>query len=441
MTIRTQKPNLLRLWLRHIKTGSFQRSFSRIFIFAKNIGRKIILFCHRLKAKKIIGVFNFKPKKIKPKAPLWGKSSKKIANIIKAEGLSLGPVQEKKSFINNFVLRHIGLFIIAAIVFVSNFLTAITSDIILEDLISEISLSESAAISEEDLEGLVSKISKYTPGIKEDPKKITNRLAFKDQIIMTDGQYVTKPSVLATSTNGDSAQAEQESQSSKSKQITSYQVQGGDTLSLIAKKFGISIATIKAANNLSSDAIKPGQKLTILPTDGIVHVVKKGETLSGIVAYYKGNLHKTIQGNSLGQADRIFAGQKIVIIDGQKPVPTRVASSAKSLGQVSGIKVNTGRGPNHFPFGWCTWYVASRRYVPWRGNASAWSYQARRYGYQVGRTPAVGAIMVTHESRWGHVAYVEAVHGGTVTISEMNFNRWGRVNWRTLSASYGVYIY
>lgn len=434
VTIRTQKPNLLRLWLRHIKTRSFQKSFSRIFVFGKNLSRKVVLFCRRLKIKNKSEIFNFKSKKSKI-------SSERIVNLIKAEGLSLELIQEKNSFINNFVLRHIGLFIIAAIVFASNFLAAKTTDIIWEDLISEISLSESAAVSEEDLEGLISEISKYTPGIKEDPKKITNRLAFKDQIVMTDGQYISKPPVLATSTNGDSIQAEQKSQSSP-RQITSYQVRGGDTLGLIASKFGISVATLKAANSLSSDTIKPGQKLTILPTDGLVHIVKKGENLSAIVAYYKGSLHKTIQENGLGQADRIFAGQKIVIVDGKKPAPTRVASrSTGSSGQVSGIRVNRGRGPNHFPFGWCTWYVASRRYVPWRGNASAWPYRARSYGYQTGRTPAVGAIMVTRESRWGHVAYVEAVHGNTVTISEMNFSRWGRVNRRTLSASYGVYIY
>ena len=328
-----------------------------------------------------------------------------------------------------------------AIVFVSNFLAAKSSDIILEDLISEISLSESAAVSEKDLESLIGKISKYTPGITENSKKITARLALKDQIVMTDGQYVTKPSVLVTSTNGHTESDQKESVVAEKKGITYYQVLGGDTLGSIANKFGISVATLKAANNLSSDTIKPGQELTILPTDGLVHVVKKGENLSGIVAYYKGDLHKTIQENGLGQADRIFAGQKIVIVDGQKPAPTRVASSTRSSGQVSGIRVNIGRGPNHFPFGWCTWYVASRRYIPWRGNASSWAYQASHYGYQTGRTPAVGAIMVTHESRWGHVAYVEAVHGGTVTISEMNFNRWGRINWRTLPASYGVYIY
>src|SRR5262249_22244529 len=37
--------------------------------------------------------------------------------------------------------------------------------------------------------------------------------------------------------------------------------------------------------------------------------------------------------------------------------------------------------PNHFSFGYCTYYVATRRYVPWFGNAIDWWPNARSYGY------------------------------------------------------------
>jgi hypothetical protein len=42
-----------------------------------------------------------------------------------------------------------------------------------------------------------------------------------------------------------------------------YTVTKGDTLSAIARKKGISVAKIKAANGLSSDLIRPGQALKI----------------------------------------------------------------------------------------------------------------------------------------------------------------------------------
>src|SRR5262249_4670222 len=37
----------------------------------------------------------------------------------------------------------------------------------------------------------------------------------------------------------------------------------------------------------------------------------------------------------------------------------------------------SGPYPNHFTFGYCTFYVATRRYVPWFGNAIDWWANAR----------------------------------------------------------------
>jgi len=89
--------------------------------------------------------------------------------------------------------------------------------------------------------------------------------------------------------------------------------------------------------------------------------------------------------------------------------------------------------PNHFSYGFCTYYVATRRYVPWFGNAIDWWPNARSYGYPEGSTPKPGAIMVTRESSIGHVAYVESVSGNTFVVSEMNFTAWNVVDRRTIT--------
>ncbi|TMC10196.1 MAG: CHAP domain-containing protein [Chloroflexi bacterium] len=92
-----------------------------------------------------------------------------------------------------------------------------------------------------------------------------------------------------------------------------------------------------------------------------------------------------------------------------------------------------GPWPNRFAYGYCTWYVANKRYIPWLGNAIDWWPNARAYGYAEGYTPQVGAVMVTRESGYGHVAYVEAVYpNGSWLVSEMNFIGWNRVSTRII---------
>lgn len=68
--------------------------------------------------------------------------------------------------------------------------------------------------------------------------------------------------------------------------IEDYPVRGGDTLESIAKKFDVSVDTIKWANDLKGDVIKPGQVLKIPPVTGVVHTVASGETVYSIAKKY-----------------------------------------------------------------------------------------------------------------------------------------------------------
>src|SRR3989344_8605730 len=73
----------------------------------------------------------------------------------------------------------------------------------------------------------------------------------------------------------------------KTNQISQYTVQEGDTVSFIASDFGVSINTIIWANNLKNiDSIRPGDELTIPPINGVIHTVKKGDTLGSIAKKY-----------------------------------------------------------------------------------------------------------------------------------------------------------
>jgi surface antigen len=221
-------------------------------------------------------------------------------------------------------------------------------------------------------------------------------------------------------------------------EITTHVVQEGDTPSSIAASFGITLDTLLWANKLKETSIiRPGDELIILPVNGLIHRIKSGDTIGAIATKYKANTEKIIAFNDLPADGAIKIGQKLIIPDGQMPKfkskPTRIARRAYTTGP------GTGKS-RHFPYGQCTWYVAQKRIVPWSGHAKSWLVNARAAGYRTGSAPQVGAIMVLTEGGWlgrryGHVAYVEAVKGNWVTISEMNYTCYACKSVRTLKVN------
>jgi len=232
-----------------------------------------------------------------------------------------------------------------------------------------------------------------------------------------------------------------------------YEVKDGDTIGSIAVANHISINTILWSNELDDvDSIMPGDKIFILPVSGLTYKVKSGDTIDSIAKKYKADKSKIISFNDLPANGKLEVGQEIVIPDGQKEItvpkptsplgiPERQYEPFESGGKTLKGKAGTGHS---FPYGYCTWYVAQKRYVPWGGNAGTWLYHTKASGYKTGRTPRPGAIMVTSESWWGHVAIVEKISGSTMTVSEMNYKAWGKKDFRTVNIHSRVikgYIY
>ncbi len=173
-----------------------------------------------------------------------------------------------------------------------------------------------------------------------------------------------------------------------------------------------------------------------MPINGLLHRVKNGQTVGSIATIYKANTEKIIAFNDLPADGAIQIGEKLIIPDGQMPAPVR-ASNTVTRSYTTG----PGSGKSRiFPYGQCTWYVAQKRIVTWSGHAKSWLVNARAAGYKTGSTAQAGAIVVLTEGGWlgrryGHVAYVESINNGWVTISEMNYNCFACKSVRTLKAS------
>lgn len=102
-------------------------------------------------------------------------------------------------------------------------------------------------------------------------------------------------------------------------QIVYYTVQDGDTVSEIADQFRLSSNTLLWANNMSSvNYIKAGQRLEVLPTDGIKYAVQKGDTINSIAQKYKADPKEIIDYNNL-PADGHLSADDVLIVPGGRP--------------------------------------------------------------------------------------------------------------------------
>lgn len=98
---------------------------------------------------------------------------------------------------------------------------------------------------------------------------------------------------------------------------TTYTVQKGDTLYLIARKYNTTVDAIKNLNNLTSDVLQVGQTLLIPISDdennqNTIYTVKAGDTLYLIAQKYNVSVNDIRNANNL-VSDTIYVGQKLII--------------------------------------------------------------------------------------------------------------------------------
>ncbi len=126
--------------------------------------------------------------------------------------------------------------------------------------------------------------------------------------------------VLGSLVGGDEYYQENMKLEDDQRAVLEYIVEQGDTVALVAEKFGISTDTILWANNLSGSAqIKAGQQLIILPVTGIIHNVVNGDTVSAMAQKYQVPTADVVAFNKLsGEAD-VYIGDTLIIPGGKMP--------------------------------------------------------------------------------------------------------------------------
>ncbi len=131
-------------------------------------------------------------------------------------------------------------------------------------------------------------------------------------------------------------------------QVEEYTVKAGDTISSIASRFGLKVNTLLWSNKLSKySIIRPGDKLTIPPEDGVIHTIKKGDTIKKIADLYQADELSIIEANDINPR-ALTVGTTIFIPDGVPPAPkirtkprTRSNLSLKQIFQPAPANPNT----------------------------------------------------------------------------------------------------
>jgi len=147
----------------------------------------------------------------------------------------------------------------------------------------------------------------------------------------------------------------------------------GETVSVIAERYGVSTNTILWANNLSSRSlIRPGMELDILPVTGILHKVTSGETVKSLSRKYDIDEDKIIEYNNLSNDGRINIGQALTMPGGRKITTvasrnyaTTNTSSSSSISKIFSPTVK-GSGSGTGKMLWPTSWRVITQYYNWR---------------------------------------------------------------------------
>lgn len=92
-----------------------------------------------------------------------------------------------------------------------------------------------------------------------------------------------------------------------------YTVQSGDSINSVAAYFGVSVDTIMTFNHMKSKKLSVGDVLEVPSVSGVMHEIKKGDTLAGLAKKYSIDSEDIALYNGLLSSDDLVVGEDIFL--------------------------------------------------------------------------------------------------------------------------------
>ena len=228
---------------------------------------------------------------------------------------------------------HLAVLVVAAIVILVRRVDPPDWNFPLHTLPADVPLVESAAID--------TQLARRNPIVE-----VGNAL---QRAVLPFTRDTEEPAVAAAGTKAAEGEPVAVSASSRVLSIQVYEVLPADNLQKIAARYDLRPETILWANpklESNPDLLWPGQQLIIPPVDGVMHVVRAGDTLSTLAVKYKVSIEEIVEFplNNLTSANSpINSGRQLIIPNGTKPYVARQVAMYRGP-----VPANAVRGSGNF---------------------------------------------------------------------------------------------
>lgn len=242
-------------------------------------------------------------------------------------------------------------------------------------------------------------------------------LAVREDIIIADGPAVSgtghsyRPAYFRQLEELQKALAGKESYA-----VRQHIVVRGETLSMIANKYGLSVEELIEYNRLNNpNLILPGQELLLAPagnetvgtTASFMHTVQRGETVWGLARLYNVSMEEIIAANNITDPRTLETGRRLIIPGGSQAA----GNSARTVASRAAVRSRPAETTEDPGFIWPVSGQISSKYGPRWGKFHYGLDIAASIGTPIVAAAAGKVVTAGWQPRYGYVISIDHLNG------------------------------